>query len=119
MIRHAYQPAYKMEIVTDPQENAKARELQRQFVGNVAWLEAHAAEVYAHRGQHICIAGQELFVADSLDDFLAQAAAAHPAEQGGYVRYIPREKGSSRLCESTVLGTPATTVNSAPSYWPR
>jgi hypothetical protein len=92
MIRHAYQPAYKMEIVTDPQENAKARELQQQFVANVAWLEAHAAEVYAHRGQHICIAGQELFVADSLDDVLAQAAAAHPADQGCYVRYIPREK---------------------------
>ena len=92
MIRHASQPAYKMEIVTDPQENAQARELQRQFVANVAWLEAHAAEVYSHRGQHICIAGRELFVADSLDDVLAQAAAAHPADQGCYVRYIPREK---------------------------
>jgi len=36
MIRHAYQPAVKVEIVTDPQENAKARELQRQFV-NGTW----------------------------------------------------------------------------------
>ena len=92
MIRHAYQPAYKMEIVTDPQENAKARELQHQLEANVAWLEAHAAEVYAHRGRHICIAGRELFVADSLDEVLAQAAAAHPEDQGSYVRYIPREK---------------------------
>ena len=92
MIRHAYQPAYKMELVTDHEENAKARELQQQFEANVAWLAAHAAEVYSHRGQHICIAGQELFVADSLDDVLAQAAAAHPEEQGPYVRYSPREK---------------------------
>ena len=92
MIRHAYQPAYKMEIGTDPDENAKARELQRQFEANVAWLETHAAEVYAHRGQHICIAGRELFVADSLDGVLAQAAAAHPEDLGSYVRYIPREK---------------------------
>ena len=81
-----------MEIVTDPEENAKARELQRQFEANVAWLEGHAGEVYSHRGQHICIAGQELFVADCLDDVLAQAAAAHPEDQGTYVRYIPREK---------------------------
>ena len=92
MIRYAYQPAYKMELVTDQEENAKARELQQQFEANVAWLETHAAEVYSHRGQHICIAGQELFVADSLDDVLAQAAVAHPADQGCYVRYIPREK---------------------------
>jgi len=57
MTRHAYQPAYKMELVTDHKENAKARELQQQFEANVAWLETHAAEVYYHRGQHICIAG--------------------------------------------------------------
>ena len=92
MIRRAYQPVYEMEIVTDPEENAKARALHQQFEANVAWLETHAAEVYAHRGRHICIAGRELFVADSLDEVLAQATAAHPEDQGCYVRYIPREK---------------------------
>jgi hypothetical protein len=92
MIHHADQPAYQMEIGTDPEENAKARELQQQFEANVAWLEAHSAEVYSHRGRHICVAGRELFVADSLDEVLGRAATAHPEDQGFYVRYIPREK---------------------------
>jgi hypothetical protein len=92
MIRRDSPPVYEMAIVTDPGENARAREQHEQFEANVAWLESHATEVYSHRGRHICVAGQELFVADSLEDVLAQAAAAHPEDQGCYVRYIPRDK---------------------------
>ena len=92
MIRRDSQSVYEMAIVTDPEENAKARALQTQLEAKVAWLDAHAAEVYLHRGRYICIAGRQLFVADSLDEVLVQATAAHPDDQGCYVRYIPREK---------------------------
>jgi hypothetical protein len=92
MIRRDSQPVYEMAIVTDPEENAQARALQTQLEANVEWLDAHAAEVYSHRGRYICIAGRQLFVADSLDEVLVQATAAHPDDLGCYVRYIPREK---------------------------
>ncbi|HEV8711216.1 MAG TPA: hypothetical protein VGX03_00090 [Candidatus Binatia bacterium] len=45
-----------------------------------------------YRGKCICIAGEELFVADTPEEAIAQAAAAHPEDDGRFVRYIPREK---------------------------
>ena len=52
-------------------------------------LESHAAEVYAHRGKFICVAGQQLFVGDTAEEVLAQAQAAHPEDGGRFTRYIP------------------------------
>jgi len=49
--------------------------------------------VYAqHRGQCICIAGEQLFAADTAEEALAQARAAHPDNDGVLLRYIPRER---------------------------
>lgn len=86
-------PAVVMEEVTDPEELAKARAQRERFDRNSAWLQAHAAEVYTHyRGKCICIAGEELFVADTPEEALALATAAHPEDDGSFLRYIPREK---------------------------
>jgi hypothetical protein len=82
-----------MEEVTDPAELARARAQWERFDRNSAWLQAHASEVYTrHRGRCICVAGEELFVADTADEALALAAAAHPEDDGSFVRYIPKEK---------------------------
>jgi hypothetical protein len=82
-----------MEEVTDPEELAKARAQRERFDRNAAWLEAHAREIYSqHRGKYICIAGEELFVADTAEEALAQATTAHPEDDGRFIRYIPREK---------------------------
>jgi len=82
-----------MEEVTDPVELAEARAQRGQFDRNSAWLEAHASEVYSkHRGKCICVAGEELFVADTAREALAKATAAHPDDKGHFVRYIPKEK---------------------------
>jgi hypothetical protein len=82
-----------MEEVTDPEELAKARARRLRFDRNAAWLQAHASEVYPrHRGKCICIAGEELFVADTPEEALALATAAHPEDEGRFLRYIPREK---------------------------
>ncbi len=87
------QPPIVMEVVTDPAELARARVQDERFGRNLAWFEAHATEIYArHRGKCICIAGQELFVADTAKEVLAQATAAHPEDDGRFTRYIPREK---------------------------
>lgn len=82
-----------MEEVTDPEELAKARAQRERFDRNSAWLQAHATEVYRHhRGKCICVAGEELFVADTPEQALALATAAHPEDDGRFLRYIPREK---------------------------
>ena len=82
-----------MEEVTDPEELAKARAQRERFDRNADWLQAHAREVYTrYRGKCICIAGEELFVADTPEEAWAMATAAHPEDDGCFLRYIPREK---------------------------
>jgi hypothetical protein len=84
-----------MEDVTDPEELAKARRQRERFDRNAAWLQAHAAEVYTrYRGKCICIAGQEVFVADTPEEAMAQAKTAQPEDDGSFVHYIPRERAA-------------------------
>ena len=86
-------PPVTMERVTDPQELARARVQRERFDRNAAWLQAHASEVYAtHRGQFICVAGQEVFAAPTAEEALAQAAAAHPDDDGSFLHYVPLER---------------------------
>jgi hypothetical protein len=82
-----------MEEVSDPGELAKARAQRERFDRNVAWFQARASEVYTrYRGKCICVAGEELFVADTPEEALALATTAHPEDDGSFLRYIPREK---------------------------
>jgi hypothetical protein len=82
-----------VEEVTDSAELAAARVQDERFERNVAWLRKHAAEVYSrHRGKFVCIAGAELFVADTAEEALDRARTAHPEDNGRYLRYIPRER---------------------------
>jgi len=82
-----------MEEVTDPEELANIHARRARFERNAAWLQAHASEVYPHhRGKCICIADEELFVADTPEEAIALATAAHPEDDGRLLRYIPREK---------------------------
>lgn len=82
-----------MEEVTDPVELARAHAQHERFERNWAWLEQNAKDVYQHRGKFICIAGQQLYVGDSVEDVLARAEADHPADDGRFTRYIPKERG--------------------------
>ena len=82
-----------VEEVTDPGENDAARARRERFDRNSAWLQAHAREVYSHyRGKCVVIAGEELFAADTPEDAWALADAAHPEDDGSFIRFIPREK---------------------------
>jgi len=86
-------PAVTMQEVTDPQELAEARARRARFDRNEIWLQAHVAEIYRrHRGKYICIAGEELFVADTPDAAYASGKSAHPEDDGRFIRYIPKEK---------------------------
>lgn len=82
-----------MEEVTDPQRVAEAHARRVLADRNSAWLQAHASEIYTrHRGKCIVVAGEELFVADTPEDVIAMAEAAHPEDDGSLIRYIPKEK---------------------------
>lgn len=82
-----------MEEVTDTEQLAQACRQRERFNRNSAWLQTHIVEVYAqHRGKCICIAGEELFVADTAKEAIARATTAHPDDDGWFTRYIPKDK---------------------------
>jgi hypothetical protein len=94
MIRSYTPPQLAISEETDPREVAAFQARRARFERNWAWLEAHAPEVYSHRGKFLCIAGEELFVGDTVEAAVAQARAAHPDDDGRFTRYIPLEKGA-------------------------
>jgi hypothetical protein len=77
----------------DPVELAKAHAQMQRYERNWAWLEAHAAEAYSHRGKMICIAGQELFVGDTTAEVFAWAKGTHPEDDGVLTKYVPVDRG--------------------------
>ena len=82
-----------IEDVSDPLELEQAKAQDARFARNWTWFEAHASDIYAaHRGKCICIAGEELFVADTPQEALALAQAAHPDDNGRFTRLIPLER---------------------------
>jgi hypothetical protein len=81
-----------MEEVTDPVQIAEAKARHERFGRNWAWLQAHTEEAYTHLGKCICIAGEELFVADTAAEVLTLAKAAHSEDDGRFTLYVPRER---------------------------
>ncbi len=82
-----------MEEVGDPEELARARAQDERFERNLAWFARHAGEIYtAYRGKCVCVAGEQLFVADSPQDAVALARASHPEDDAFLTRIIPRER---------------------------
>ena len=85
--------AIEMEEVTDARELAAAQKQRERFDRNSAWLQRNISEIYAnHRGKCICIAGEEVFVADTATEATELAMVAHPEDDGWFTRYIPIEK---------------------------
>lgn len=82
-----------MEEITDPEEIAKSQALWAQAERNSDWLQAHVPEIYGnYRGKCIVVAGEELFVGDTVQEAVALAKAAHPEDKGSITRYIPSKK---------------------------
>ena len=60
---------------------------------NANWIDAHGDEVFApNRGKYICVAGCELFVADTVQAVVTLAKAAHPEDDGRLLLYVPKIK---------------------------
>jgi hypothetical protein len=83
-----------IEEVTDPEEIARHHRVMEAGRRNSDWLEAHWGDLLPDaRGKFVAVAGQEAFVADSPEEAIALAAAAHPADPGRLIRYVIPERG--------------------------
>ena len=84
-----------LEKITDAVELAEILARHERFKQNLQWFEDHGDEVYSRcRGKCICIAGQELFVAETPDDAVRLARQKHPHDDGRFVQYVPVERGA-------------------------
>ncbi len=82
-----------MEEMTDPVEIERTRAQKHLFDRNWQWFVAQVPAIYeTYRGKSICIAGQEVFAADTAKEALDLATAAHPQDNGRFLMHIPTEK---------------------------
>jgi hypothetical protein len=90
-------PGPPMTMIVDdlsPEELAAFHAQRERYERNLAWLLPRLAEIHAqHKGKCICVAGQELFVADTTQEVIALAHAAHPEDDGRLLRYLSPVKG--------------------------
>lgn len=69
-----------------PEEAARRKADDEAFLRNEAWMKAHWEELWPQaRGKVLVVAGEEAFIADTIEEALAQAWAAHPEERGSLV----------------------------------
>ena len=88
------QPRVIVEEVTDPEETARLRAQDERARRNSDWLQAHWPEIAPRaRGRFLAVAGQEAFIADSPEEALALAEAAHPEDNGVLFQYVRPERG--------------------------
>jgi hypothetical protein len=78
-----------LEEVTDPALIARSRAVDEQARRNSDWLETHWPDLLPQaRGKHLTVAGQEAFIADSPEESLRMARAAHPDDDGAIGQYV-------------------------------
>jgi hypothetical protein len=86
-------PIVVVNEVTDPDELAKMAILWKKIDINSEAFERFAPDIYKnHRDKFVCVAGGQLFIADTSKEVLGAAKAAFPNDNGRIIRYIPKEK---------------------------
>lgn len=83
-----------LEIETDPAVIERNRAQHERARKNSDWLQAHWGDVLPQaRGRFVAVAGQEAFIADTLEAACEWAKTAHPDDNGALVQYVRVEKG--------------------------
>jgi hypothetical protein len=86
-------PPITIEEISDPIESTEARCRRERFDRNAAAFQRNADIIYRqHRGKCVCIAGGEIFVADTPEEAMTIATAAHPEDNGSFVQYVPLQR---------------------------
>jgi hypothetical protein len=101
-----------MEETGDPAANGRERQrtAKEQYIRNTDWLLAHLRSfVDQALEKHLAVAGEEAFIADTQEEAMALARAAHPEDEGIAYRYV-NAHGTLEYNYVTleVVGDPAT-----------
>ena len=88
------QPLVAVHETADPAEVGPRLEQRERARRNSKWLQSHWPTLLPQAvGKFLVVAGEEAFIADTPQQAWAEAKAAHPADDGAFVRYVPSEKG--------------------------
>jgi len=80
--------------ITDPKVIKEMEERWERYSRNEAVFREKAHAIYQqYRGKVVVIAGQELHVADTVDEAWAWARQNHPDDDGLFTRLVPKERG--------------------------
>jgi hypothetical protein len=83
-----------IEEIDDPAEVARVNAVHEQGKRNSVWLQGHWAHVLPQaRGKFLAVAGQEPYIADTLDAAWAWVQGTHPEDDGAILQYVPKEGG--------------------------
>jgi hypothetical protein len=83
------EPRLVIEEINDPVQVARSRAQNERADRNMAWLEAHWADLLPQAyGKFVAVAGQEAFIADLPGEARKLAKAAHPEDDGVIGQYV-------------------------------
>jgi len=78
----------------DPARLARIKARRERARGHRDWLDAHLDELLPQAdGKSIAVAGQEAFIAESVDEAKVGARAAHPDDDGAMSRDVRLARG--------------------------
>jgi hypothetical protein len=88
------EPKLVLEEYHDPVAVARAQAQMEQHERNSDWLETQWPVLLPQaRGKILAVAGQEAFVAGSIEQAWAWVQATHPENPGAFVQYVPAGEG--------------------------
>ena len=88
------EPACSIEDVSNALEVACVQGQDERHRRNNAWLQTHWEAVLPQaRGKFLTVAGQEAFIAQTLEEAWAWVDTTHPEDEGAIVQYIRPETG--------------------------
>jgi uncharacterized protein YbdZ (MbtH family) len=82
--------AVTLELATDPAEISPALAYDRRLKRNLDYLNAHWDDLRPREcGRSVAVVGQELFIADTYQEAMDLARAAHPDDDAAWCRCVP------------------------------
>ncbi len=87
-------PPVVMEVITDPEYNARADAQMARYTRNSDWLADHWPELLPQaRGKYVAVADQQAYIADTSADAWAWCDREHPGDDGPLVQYVHEHPG--------------------------
>jgi hypothetical protein len=82
-------PKTTLQKATDPIESARSRVSEEQERREMHWLAAHWPEILLQAyGKYVAVVEEQFFIADTAEQAIALAQAAHPDNDGILAQYV-------------------------------